>query len=43
MQREPRIQMQALKEHSSKESCWILIHNKVYDVTKFLNEHPGGQ
>ncbi|XP_026313771.1 cytochrome b5-like [Hyposmocoma kahamanoa] len=22
--------------------CWIIIHNTVYDVTKFLKEHPGG-
>ncbi|KAF7966951.1 hypothetical protein HWV62_36374 [Athelia sp. TMB] len=23
-------------------SCWVIIHNKVYDVTEFLPEHPGG-
>ena len=30
-----------VKEHNSKDSCWLVIHNKVYDVTKF-NDHPGG-
>ncbi|GJN70798.1 hypothetical protein PLIIFM63780_002610 [Purpureocillium lilacinum] len=21
---------------------WLIVENKVYDVTKFLDEHPGG-
>ena len=25
------------------KSIWIVIHDKVYDVTKFLDEHPGGE
>lgn len=29
-------------EHNSRESCWIIVHGKVYDVTEFLDEHPGG-
>ncbi len=32
-----------LKEHSNEESCWLLIHGMVYDVTKLLKEHPGGK
>lgn len=32
-----------IKEHNSKSSVWILIENDVYDVTPFLNEHPGGE
>lgn len=31
-----------IAEHSSRESCWIIVHGKVYDVTEFLPEHPGG-
>ena len=31
-----------LAEHSSQESCWVAIHGQVYDVTEFLNSHPGG-
>jgi cytochrome b involved in lipid metabolism len=30
-------------EHNKNESCWIIIHDKVYDVSKFLDEHPGGE
>lgn len=29
-------------KHSTKESCWIVIDSKVYDVTSFLYSHPGG-
>ena len=29
-------------EHNNAESCWVVIDNKVYDLTKFLDEHPGG-
>ncbi|KAI0691914.1 FMN-dependent dehydrogenase-domain-containing protein [Cytidiella melzeri] len=33
---------QEVAEHSSRESCWIIVHGKVYDVTEFLPDHPGG-
>ncbi|KAJ4766763.1 Cytochrome b5 [Rhynchospora pubera] len=29
--------------HTSKDDCWLLINGKVYDVTKFLEDHPGGE
>eukprot|EP00252_Welwitschia_mirabilis_P018138 TRINITY_DN40366_c0_g1_i1.p1 TRINITY_DN40366_c0_g1~~TRINITY_DN40366_c0_g1_i1.p1 ORF type:complete len:143 (+),score=38.40 TRINITY_DN40366_c0_g1_i1:336-764(+) len=29
--------------HTSKDDCWVVIHGKVYDVSKFLEEHPGGE
>uniref|UniRef100_F1LF92 Cytochrome b5 n=1 Tax=Ascaris suum TaxID=6253 RepID=F1LF92_ASCSU len=29
-------------EHNNNKSTWIILGNKVYDVTKFLDEHPGG-
>uniref|UniRef100_A0A914HND8 Cytochrome b5 n=1 Tax=Globodera rostochiensis TaxID=31243 RepID=A0A914HND8_GLORO len=29
-------------EHNNNSDAWIIIGNKVYDVTKFLDEHPGG-
>ncbi|XP_074580054.1 cytochrome b5-like [Curcuma longa] len=28
--------------HNSSKDCWLVICGKVYDVTKFLKEHPGG-
>ncbi|WWD03261.1 hypothetical protein V865_001312 [Kwoniella europaea PYCC6329] len=30
-------------KHNSRENgVWIVVHGKVYDVTDFLDEHPGG-
>ncbi|CAO2654947.1 Nn.00g116800.m01.CDS01 [Neocucurbitaria sp. VM-36] len=29
-------------KHSSKNSCWIVLDSKAYDVTSFLSDHPGG-
>ncbi|KAF8709023.1 Vacuolar assembling protein VPS41, partial [Rhizoctonia solani] len=28
--------------HNTSESCWIIVSGKVYDVTEFISEHPGG-
>ncbi|RUS15544.1 cytochrome b5-like heme/steroid binding domain-containing protein, partial [Endogone sp. FLAS-F59071] len=30
-------------EHSSRKSLYLIVHGKVYDVTKFISEHPGGE
>lgn len=32
-----------IKAHNTNKSTWIVIHNNIYDVTEFLNEHPGGE
>ncbi|CAZ84101.1 unnamed protein product [Tuber melanosporum] len=29
-------------KHNTSSSCWVIIHNTVYDVTDFLSAHPGG-
>ncbi|XP_014504767.1 nitrate reductase [NADH] 2 [Vigna radiata var. radiata] len=31
-----------VKNHSSPESAWIIVHGHVYDCTRFLKDHPGG-
>ncbi|TFK44932.1 FMN-dependent dehydrogenase-domain-containing protein [Crucibulum laeve] len=37
-----RISGKEVAQHNSRESCWIVVHGNVYDVTEFLDEHPGG-
>ncbi|XP_076014385.1 cytochrome b5 [Genypterus blacodes] len=32
-----------IEEQNTFKSAWIIINNHVYDVTKFLEEHPGGE
>ncbi len=27
-----------IEKHNNSESLWMVIHNKVYDVTKFMEE-----
>jgi 4-hydroxysphinganine ceramide fatty acyl 2-hydroxylase len=29
--------------HNSSKTCWVVIENKVYDVTSFISDHPGGE
>jgi len=33
--------LEEIYSHNTKESTWLLINNKVYDVTNF--DHPGGK
>lgn len=28
--------------HNKRTDCWIIINDKVYDVTPYVEEHPGG-
>ncbi|KAK6477167.1 cytochrome b5 [Huso huso] len=35
--------LEEIKRHSSSKDVWIIIHEKVYDITSFLEEHPGGE
>ncbi|KAJ2977872.1 hypothetical protein NUW58_g7676 [Xylaria curta] len=34
---------QDVAEHNTKKDLFIVIHDKVYDSTKFIDEHPGGE
>ncbi|KAF9998535.1 hypothetical protein BGZ80_001550 [Entomortierella chlamydospora] len=32
-----------LSQHNTKSDLYVAIHGKVYDVTGFIDEHPGGE
>ena len=32
------VTLEELKKNNNGKSCWIAIHDKVYDITKFLEE-----
>jgi cytochrome b involved in lipid metabolism len=34
--------MEEISKHNSRESCWTVIRGKVYDLTIWIDKHPGG-
>lgn len=32
-----------IASHSTENDCWMAIENNVYDVTKYISDHPGGK
>jgi len=39
----PFITREMIKNHNSRSDVWMSIHGKVIDVTKYLDDHPGGE
>ncbi|MCF8534639.1 MAG: cytochrome b5 domain-containing protein, partial [Candidatus Nanopelagicaceae bacterium] len=31
-----------MKKHSDSTSCWSIVYDNVFDLTKWISKHPGG-
>eukprot|EP01041_Mallomonas_annulata_P001765 gene1765-3416_t len=34
---------QEVAKHNTAEDCWVIYNGKVYDITKWVDRHPGGR
>jgi cytochrome b involved in lipid metabolism len=34
--------MKDVSKHNTKDDCWVVIESHVYDISKFVSDHPGG-
>eukprot|EP00166_Cyanidium_caldarium_P000375 ctg_1139.g390 len=37
-----KIRMEEVEKHRSEDDVWIVVKQRVYDCTHYLNDHPGG-
>lgn len=38
---EKLISIQEIQSHQTPKACWIIVNNKVYDITTFIKTHEG--
>ncbi|EGG15683.1 cytochrome b5 domain-containing protein [Cavenderia fasciculata] len=38
----PVFTLEVIAKHNKRDDCWLLINGKVYNVSSFIEEHPGG-
>jgi len=36
------LSVEEISKHNSPDDCWIVVNGRVWDITDFAPEHPGG-
>lgn len=36
------IPMEEVRQHASKDDCWMVLSGRVYNITPYMAFHPGG-
>ena len=36
------LSVEEISKHNSQDDCWVVVDGKVWDITDFAPEHPGG-
>jgi len=39
----PLVTVADVAKHNTKDDCWIIYKGKAYDISKFVEAHPGGE
>ncbi|OAL31197.1 hypothetical protein AYO22_01230 [Fonsecaea multimorphosa] len=37
-----KLKSSEIARHNDRQSCWVVLYGKAYDITDFLDAHPGG-
>lgn len=37
------VSYEEIAKHATGDDCWIVVNGRIYDVTNFLEDHPGGK
>lgn len=38
----PEVDMDEVAQHNTPEDLWVVVYDRVYDVTEWQHSHPGG-
>jgi len=36
------VSVEEISKHNTPDDCWIVVDDKVWDITEFAPDHPGG-